>query len=90
MIMSGQMLLAWLGRKHREPTACAAAGRIEAAVKQVIAQGKRLTRDLGGNASTTEMGDAVAAAVERMVARVERSRLRQGFGGLTHISPSKL
>jgi 3-isopropylmalate dehydrogenase len=65
MVMSGQMLLAWLGRKHGEPAACAAAGRIEAAVKQVIAQGKRLTRDLGGNASTTEMGDAVAAAVEK-------------------------
>ena len=73
MIMSGQMLLAWLGRKHREPTACAAAGRIEAAVKQVIAQGKYLTRDLGGNASTTEMGDAVAAAVDKgIVARMER------------------
>ncbi|HEY4856414.1 MAG TPA: isocitrate/isopropylmalate family dehydrogenase, partial [Xanthobacteraceae bacterium] len=73
MIMSGQMLLAWLGRKHKERTACAAAGRIEAAVKQVIAQGKYLTRDLGGNASTTEMGDAVAAAVDKgIVARMER------------------
>jgi 3-isopropylmalate dehydrogenase len=63
MIMSGQMLLAWLGRKHNEPKALAAAGRIEAAVKKVIAEGKRLTRDLAGKASTTEMGDAIAAAV---------------------------
>ena len=63
MIMSGQMLLAWLGRKHGEPKASAAAQRIEAAVEKVIAEGKHLTRDLGGDASTGEMGDAVAAAV---------------------------
>jgi 3-isopropylmalate dehydrogenase len=64
MIMSGQMLLAWLGRKRNERSAAAAARRIEAAVKQVIAEGKHLTRDLGGQASTTQMGDAIAAAVQ--------------------------
>jgi 3-isopropylmalate dehydrogenase len=64
MIMSGQMLLAWLGRKHNEPGANAAAERIQAAVKAVIAGRKHLTRDLGGDASTTEMGDAIAAAVQ--------------------------
>jgi 3-isopropylmalate dehydrogenase len=64
MIMSGQMLLAWLGRKRGEPKASAAAQRIEAAVKAVIADGKHLTPDLGGKASTREMGDAIAAAVQ--------------------------
>lgn len=64
MIMSGEMLLAWLGRKRNEPKATAAAARIEAAVKRVIAEGRHLTRDLGGGASTTEMGDAIAAAVQ--------------------------
>src|SRR5262249_47051083 len=63
MIMSGQMLLAWLGRKRGEPKATAAANRLQAAVKKVIAEGKHLTRDLGGQASTSEMGDAIAAAV---------------------------
>ncbi len=62
MIMSGQMLLQWLGRKHGEPKATAAAERIQKAVDQVIQQGKHLTGDLGGKASTTEMGDAIAAA----------------------------
>jgi 3-isopropylmalate dehydrogenase len=62
MIMSGQMLLAWLGRKHREPKAVAAAERIQAAVTRVIADAKHLTADLGGTASTKEMGDAIATA----------------------------
>jgi 3-isopropylmalate dehydrogenase len=63
MIMSGQMLLAWLGRKRREPKASAAAQRIETAVESAIVEGKHLTRDLGGRASTEEMGDAITAAV---------------------------
>ena len=58
------MLLAWLGRKHNEPKATAAAERIQTAITRVIADGKHLTRDLGGAASTQEMGDAVAAAVQ--------------------------
>src|SRR5262244_3728002 len=64
MIVSGQMLLAWLGRKRGEPKATAAANRIQAAVKTVISGRKHLTRDLGEQASTTEMGDAIAAAVQ--------------------------
>src|SRR6187200_1810542 len=64
MIVSGQMLLAWLGRKRNEPKATAAANRIHTAVNSVIAGGKHLTRDLGGQAGTTEMGDAIATAVQ--------------------------
>jgi 3-isopropylmalate dehydrogenase len=63
MIISGQMLLAWLGRKHAEPKATAAAERILAAVTRVIAEAKQLTPDLGGKASTQQMGDAVVAAM---------------------------
>ncbi|MGZ8204062.1 MAG: isocitrate/isopropylmalate dehydrogenase family protein [Burkholderiales bacterium] len=63
MIMSGKQLLEWLGHKHQEPRAVAAAARIDAAVERVIADGKQLTVDLGGAARTAEMGDAVASAV---------------------------
>ena len=63
LIMSGKMLLEWLGRKRGEPKAAEAAKRINAAMDKVIAEAKHLTPDLGGRASTTEMGDAVAAAV---------------------------
>ena len=62
MILSGKMLFEWLGRKRGEPRASAAAQRIDAAMDWVIAEAKHLTADLGGKASTTEMGDAVAAA----------------------------
>jgi 3-isopropylmalate dehydrogenase len=63
LIMSGQMLLEWLGRNRGEPRAVEAAQRIATAVERVIAEGKSLTADLGGRATTTQMGDAVAAAV---------------------------
>jgi 3-isopropylmalate dehydrogenase len=63
MIISGQMLLAWLGRKHGEPGATAAAHSIAAAVEKVMAEAKHVTVDLGGTATTREMGDAVAAAL---------------------------
>jgi 3-isopropylmalate dehydrogenase len=65
MIVSGQMLLAWLGRKHGEPKAIAAAARIQAAVDATVVAGDNLTRDLGGKASTRDMGDAIAAAAMR-------------------------
>ena len=63
MIASGQMLMAWLGRKHNEPKAVAAANYMQAAIDRVVTEAKHLTTDLGGKASTREMGDAIAAAV---------------------------
>lgn len=63
MIMSGQMLLEWLGRARGNAKAVEAARCIDAAVEQVIAEGRHLTADLGGRAGTSEMGDAIAAAV---------------------------
>jgi len=63
MIMSGQMLLAWLGRRHNEPRATEAAQRIQNAMTSLFQEARHLTRDLGGSASTQEMGDAIAALV---------------------------
>src|SRR5690606_14052761 len=66
MIMSGRMLLAWLGRTRGEPQAARAAELMDRAMERVIAEAKWLTRDVGGSASTTEMGDAVAQAVDEL------------------------
>jgi 3-isopropylmalate dehydrogenase len=63
MIISGQMLLAWLGRKHAEPKAAEAARLIEQATERVIRDRTALTADLGGRSTTRAMGDAIAAAV---------------------------
>jgi 3-isopropylmalate dehydrogenase len=63
LIMSGQMLLEWLGRSRAEPKAIAAAELITAAMERVIAGQQQLTPDLGGRASTSGMGDAVVAAL---------------------------
>ena len=65
MIMSGQMLFAWLGHKHGEEKAVKAADLMERAVENVIREAKTLTPDLGGKASTSQMGDAIAAAVQK-------------------------
>jgi 3-isopropylmalate dehydrogenase len=63
MIMSGKMLFEWLGREHRDPRATQAADLIDAAMEKIIAEATSITRDLGGEASTQEMGDAISEAV---------------------------
>jgi len=63
MIMSGKMLLEWLGRKRGTPEAASAAAMIDRAMDKVVAEAGCLTRDLGGRASTAEMGDAVVRAL---------------------------
>jgi tartrate dehydrogenase/decarboxylase/D-malate dehydrogenase len=63
MIMSGKMLFDWLATKHKEPRAAAAADIIGRAMERVLGDASHRTRDLGGRATTVEMGDAVAAAI---------------------------
>ena len=63
MIMSGKMLFEWLGRKRNEVRATKAAAAIDDAVERVIAEAKSLTADLGGKASTSQMGDAVTERI---------------------------
>jgi len=56
LVMSSAMMLDHL-REH------AAAERVREAVRQVLADGKKLTRDLGGTAGTTEIAEAIATRV---------------------------
>jgi 3-isopropylmalate dehydrogenase len=57
------MLLEWLGRKRAEPKAVEAAHLIDTAMGRVIDEASSLTPDLGGKATTAQMGDAIAAAL---------------------------
>jgi 3-isopropylmalate dehydrogenase len=65
-ILSGAMLLHWLGEKHQDEKARAASVLIENAVAQVLREGKTRTADLGGTAGTKAMGDAVLDALGSM------------------------
>src|SRR5256885_5191246 len=58
LILSGVLMLRHLGEQ-------AAAERVETALREVIAEGRRTTYDLGGEAGTREFADAV---IERLVA----------------------
>ena len=66
-ILSGALLLDWLGRRHGDAAATMAGTRIERAVTDVLARGAVRTRDLGGEATTRDMGTAVLAAFEGIV-----------------------
>lgn len=61
LILSAALMLRHMGER-------AAAAAMTAAVERVLAEGRRVTPDLGGNATTTQMADAV---IERLGAAVE-------------------
>lgn len=64
MIMSGKMLLDWLGRRHNDNAAITAGALIGEAVARVIAARTSLTPDLGGEGTTVTMADAIISAVK--------------------------
>ncbi len=63
MILSAAMMFHWLAERHNDKSASEATDRIEKAVEQVLADGKYLPVDQGGTASTTDVADAVIAAL---------------------------
>ena len=67
MIMSGKLLLEWLGEKHQEPKASDSSQLIDQAMTKVISEAAMLTPDLGGKGSTQDMGDAVCSALKDLL-----------------------
>jgi len=59
MIKSGQMMLSWLGEKKGDRSAIQAAQDIDNAIERVLSEPKWITPDLGGSATTEEMGEAI-------------------------------
>jgi len=55
-ILAAKMMLDFLGEPEK-------GARLEAAVARVIAEGKVRTYDMGGSATTLELGEAVARAL---------------------------
>lgn len=62
-ILSGALMLRWLGEQHDDETLQRGAARVEQAVEAVLAEGRVLPRDLGGNASCSAMTEAVCRAL---------------------------
>ena len=59
MILSAQMLLAWLGTRHGQPALIQAAEAIETAAMRMMQAGES-TRDIGGKLGTRAFGEAMA------------------------------
>ncbi|MBI3823411.1 MAG: isocitrate/isopropylmalate dehydrogenase family protein [Planctomycetes bacterium] len=59
-ILSAGMMLDWLGRRHQRAELQQAAVKIENAVAEVLADGKKLPVDQGGTATTQAVGAAIA------------------------------
>ncbi len=64
MIVSGQMLLMWLGKKKKDQSAIQAAKNIEKGIARVLSDMETVTPDIKGSASTEEMGAAICRAIE--------------------------
>ena len=62
-ILSGGLMLDWLGERHGDPGPVEAGRRVEEAVARVLAEGATPTADLGGRAGTPTVGDAVIRAL---------------------------
>ena len=56
MMLSAKMMLDYLGEQE-------SASRLENAILKVLKEGKNVTGDLGGNASTMEMSEAIKNAL---------------------------
>ena len=78
-ILSASMMLDWLGDKHHDSACLEAAVSLENAVAQVILDGAVRTPDLGGSASTNEVGLAVAKTFVSMNAPASVRSRRTGF-----------
>ena len=65
---SVQLMLEWLGMKRDDDDALAASDIIERAITDQLLSGDDLTYDLGGTASTSDVGDSIVGRVRALLA----------------------
>jgi len=66
MVLSGAMMLEWLGDRHASAEARAAGALLRRAVEAAFTPGDLVTCELGGAAGTAAVFDAIGAALERL------------------------
>lgn len=69
-ILSVKEMLDWVGRTRGDAEAITAAETVEGAVADVLREGKVRTYDIGGDSSTTDVAEAVAARVRGVLAEM--------------------
>lgn len=65
-ILSGGLMLDWIGQQHKDEQARTAARLIDRAVAKVLSDPATRTTDLGGHASTSACGDAVVKQIHSL------------------------
>ena len=72
-ILAVQMMLAWLGTRHEDERLHRAAQQVEAAVAELLSEGKTLTYDLIGEAKAARCSEVGAAVEEKLRSRANAS-----------------
>ncbi|HXT63420.1 MAG TPA: isocitrate/isopropylmalate family dehydrogenase [Pyrinomonadaceae bacterium] len=65
-ILSAHMMLDWLGTRHSDDRLIRAAEKVEAAVEELLREGKTLTYDLIGEAKASRCSEVGAAVEEKL------------------------
>jgi 3-isopropylmalate dehydrogenase len=65
-ILSAQMMLDWLGTRHTDERLLRAAAKVEAAVAELLSEGKTLTYDLIGEDKASRCSEVGAAVEEKL------------------------
>lgn len=68
-VLAAQMMLAWLGDRKGDGDLTEAAGTVEQAVAGILREEKYHPRDLGGEATCSQVGDALAGRVTTLARR---------------------
>lgn len=68
-ILSGGLMLSWLGQQHDDDKAREAGRLIDRAVNDALKSATNRTADLGGTASTSEAGEAVIRCLDELSSR---------------------
>ena len=66
-INSLQMMLEWLGEKHNDKLLTEIGSVVTSAVSEQIKEGKMMTYDLGGSATTSDVGDDLVRRISNLL-----------------------
>ena len=66
-INSLQMMLEWLGNRHNDDQLIEISSKVTQVVSDQIQEGKTITYDLGGNATTSQVGDDLVKRISNLL-----------------------